>query len=83
MKYVVPSSVRVRQEDFGLLFYDTRSARLTYVRSGRSLVPLPAAPGGSRQLAVAELDVRGRQAVTQLLERLHKKGLLIAAGPAE
>jgi putative mycofactocin binding protein MftB len=39
--YLVPDWVRVRQEDFGLLFYDTRSTRLTFVRSGGSLVPPP------------------------------------------
>jgi hypothetical protein len=39
--YLVPDHVRVRQEDFGLLFYDTRSTRLTFVRSGDRLVPPP------------------------------------------
>ncbi len=36
--YLVPEWVRVRSEDFGLLFYDTRSTRLTFVRSGDRLV---------------------------------------------
>ena len=39
--YLVPDWVRVRAEDFGLLFYDTRSTRLTFVRSGDRLVPPP------------------------------------------
>jgi hypothetical protein len=39
--YRVPDWVRVRPEDFGLLFYDTRSTRLTFVRSGDKLVPPP------------------------------------------
>ena len=39
--YLVPDWVRVRQEDFGLLFYDSRSTRLKFVRSGDRLVPPP------------------------------------------
>ena len=40
-EYVVPDWIRVRRESFGLLFYDTRSTRLTFVRCGESLVPPP------------------------------------------
>jgi len=46
---VVPDWVRVRKEDFGLLFYDTRSTRLTFVRSGDALEPPPFV-GGDRRL---------------------------------
>ena len=49
--YLVPDWVRVRAEDFGLLFYDTRSTRLTFVRSGDALVPAALhrrAPGAER-----------------------------------
>ena len=47
----MPAWVRVRREDFGLLFYDTRSTRLTYVRSGESLTPPPFV-GARRTLTV-------------------------------
>ena len=40
-EYLVPEWVRVRRESFGLLFYDTRSTKLTFVRSGGSLTPPP------------------------------------------
>jgi putative mycofactocin binding protein MftB len=76
-EYLVPAWVRVRREDFGLLFYDTRSTRLTYVRSGESLTPPPfvsawrtlAIEAGEKQLSVALL---------KLLDDLVAKGLLVA-----
>jgi putative mycofactocin binding protein MftB len=76
--YVVPEWVRVRSESFGLLFYDTRSTRLTYVRSGDSLVA-PAFAGRSRALAFAPGASARRPAVHRLLDDLVRKGLLLAA----
>jgi hypothetical protein len=73
----------VRREHFGLLFYDTRSARLTYVASGDSLIPAPGDLSGPREIAVAELESPSTQAVTRLLEELMAKGVVVAAGPAE
>jgi putative mycofactocin binding protein MftB len=76
--YAVPGWVRVRAESFGLLFYDTRSTRLTYVRSGDDLVAPPFA-GGRRALAFA-LGARARRpALCRLLEDLAEKGLLVVA----
>jgi putative mycofactocin binding protein MftB len=48
---LVPPWVRVRREDFGLLFYDTRSTRLTFVRSGDRL-EAPPFTGADRLLRV-------------------------------
>jgi putative mycofactocin binding protein MftB len=80
--YLVPDWVRVRSEDFGLLFYDTRSTRLTFVRSGDRLVP-PPFTGSPRVLSVYTDGGGGASpsgaALSRLLEHLVAKGLLDAA----
>lgn len=89
--YAVPEWVRVRREDFGLLFYDTQSARLTFVRSGDKLVP-PSFTGPRRVLGVRSRedgvsgpggDDRpgpglGDPALSQLLDSLAARGLIFA-----
>lgn len=94
IEYLVPDWVRVRRESFGLLFYDTRSTRLTFVRSGDALEP-PAFVGGDRRLRVVMAEqgptatqgvatvaawgaVADRAALTRLLSDLVTKGLLVA-----
>ena len=92
--YLVPDWVRVRREDFGLLFYDTRSTRLTFVRSGDRLVapPFTGSPrflgvGAGGEGASGEAPAgagpsgagRGGAALAHLLEDLVAKGLLVAA----
>ncbi len=76
-EYLVPEWVRVRQESFGLLFYDTRSTKLTYVRSGDSLVAPPFT--GPRRV----LGMDGREcvppALSRLLQDLVSKGLVVVA----
>ncbi|MFH1833766.1 MAG: mycofactocin biosynthesis chaperone MftB [bacterium] len=79
-EYLVPDWVRVRREDFGLLFYDTRSTRLTFVRSGDSLAPPPFI-GPRRVLRVRPLDEGRRPAVSRLLRNLVAKGLIVAVAP--
>ena len=77
----------MRQEDFGLLFYDTRSTRLTFVRSGDRLVP-PPFTGARRELRFAPRRRRpaGRRGAAdaarspRLLDGLVAKGLLVV-GP--
>jgi len=75
--YLVPDSVRVRRESFGLLFYDTRSTRLTYVRSGDSLDP-PLFTGPRRRLNVTAPG-GVTPALSRVLEDLVKKGLVVEA----
>ena len=77
IEYLIPDWVRVRTESFGLLFYDTRSTRLTYVRSGESLAP-PAFRGGRRTLTLSGSG-RPTAAVSRLLDGLVAKGLLVVA----
>jgi putative mycofactocin binding protein MftB len=75
--YLVPDWVRVRRESFGLLFYDTRSTRLTFVRSGESLEP-PPFTGFRRRLAItAPCGVS--PALSCLLRDLVAKGLVVVA----
>ncbi len=84
--YLVPDWVRVRREDFGLLFYDTRSTRLTFVRSGDRLVP-PPFTGARRVLRVRRRRVRdgcaparGPSARSRVFSTIWwRKGLLVAA----
>jgi len=78
--YVAPPWVRVRQEEFGLLFYDTRDTKLTFVRSGFSLAA-PSFSGQERRLGV-RCEGEGRErAVGRLLEKLEAKGLVVAVEP--
>jgi putative mycofactocin binding protein MftB len=76
-EYLIPEWVRVRPESFGLLFYDTRSTRLTFVRSGASLVA-PPFTGPRRVLGVTASDA-ATPALSRLLQDLEAKGLLVAA----
>ena len=75
--YLVPDWVRVRRESFGLLFYDTRSTRLTFVRSGDALTP-PPFTGSHRVLRVSPLEADRRPTVSRLLKSLASKGLIVA-----
>ena len=76
-RYVVPGTVRVRPEDFGLLFYDTRTTHLTFVRSGERLSVGPGAPGEERELLLARRD-GPHDATARLLRTLREKGLIRA-----
>jgi putative mycofactocin binding protein MftB len=76
-EYLVPEWVRVRRESFGLLFYDTRSTRLTFVRSGDSLVAPPFT--GPRRLLGVDRREGTEPGLSRLLEDLEAKGLLVAA----
>lgn len=74
---MVPDWVRVRRESFGLLFYDTRSTRLTFVRSGDS-IDAPPFTGPRRVLTIGPAQSGRRGALVRLLEDLTAKGLLVA-----
>jgi putative mycofactocin binding protein MftB len=77
LRYVVPGAVRARREDFGLLFYDTRTTKLTFVRSGERLALAPRSPAGERELLLR--GEGGRDAsLTRLLQTLLEKGLVRA-----
>ena len=67
----------MRREDFGLLFYDARSTKLTFVRSGESL-SAPPFTGTRRVLGVQPTEEAGSGTVSNLIEDLIAKGLIIA-----
>jgi putative mycofactocin binding protein MftB len=69
--------VRVREEDFGLLFYDTRSTRLTFVRSGCDLIA-PSFTGSRRILGVHGSADGPSPVISRLLQSLLSKGLIVA-----
>jgi putative mycofactocin binding protein MftB len=75
--YVVPEWVRVRRESFGLLFYDTRSTRLTFVRSGDGL-DAPPFTGARRVLGLGTRD-GVPPGLSRLLRDLEAKGLVVVA----
>lgn len=76
MSYRLSSGVRARKEGFGLLFYDSRDARLTFVRSGTLLSIDPAVAGG-RLSAAAGGDGTDQAKVHRILARLLEKGLIV------
>jgi putative mycofactocin binding protein MftB len=71
---------RVRQEEFGLLFYDTRSTTMTYVRSGDLLVA-PPFDDRTRPLGTRVHSVEDEARLGRVLEQLEGKGLVVAAEP--
>ncbi len=77
-EYLVPDWVRVREEDFGLLFYDTRSTRLTFVRSARYLVA-PPFTGPRHVVGVPGFKGDRLPTIDRLLQILLAKGLIVAA----
>jgi putative mycofactocin binding protein MftB len=73
--YAVAPGIRARKESFGLLFYNTENARLTFVRS-RELLLLAGDPAhgcilGAQARCQAEA-AQGRR----ILDALRKKGLI-------
>jgi putative mycofactocin binding protein MftB len=73
--YAVAPGIRARKESFGLLFYNTENARLTFVRS-RELLLLAGDPvHGSILSAQARCQAEAARA-RRILDALRKKGLI-------
>jgi len=75
--YAISRAVRVREEAFGLLFYDTGESRLTFVRSGE-LLQIKIQPDGSKTIS-ADMTPQTRAKVRRLLDNLIKKRLICAS----
>ncbi len=75
MIYHLSTGVRARKESFGLLFYNSGDARLTFVRSGALLRVEPRATGH----VVKVSDEGGAVAAkaSRILATLVKKGLIV------
>jgi putative mycofactocin binding protein MftB len=74
LRYTVPQHVRVRKEAFGLLFYNTEDARLTFVKSG-DFLQIQALPNREKRI-VAGLKPQTQVRVKKLLDHLSKKRLI-------
>jgi len=72
---VVSPLVRVRKESFGLLFYNTKDTRLTFVKSRDLLQVLSLANG--EKLITASPGSAAQAKVKKLLDDLVVKGLIV------
>ncbi len=73
--YCLSPGVRARKEGFGLLFYSSKDAKLTFVKSG-GLLRIDPGPRGERLLAMSgEAGAEGK--VVRLLDVLSRKGLIV------
>jgi putative mycofactocin binding protein MftB len=79
-QFRTPDWIRVRPEGFGLLFYDTRSTRLTFVRSDGLLERRHCTMGG-QPLTLVEAVTSDDARVDRVLQKLVDKGLLVAVPP--
>jgi putative mycofactocin binding protein MftB len=77
-KYVVHPAVRVRNEDFGLLFYNSADTRLTFVKCGTSIQLTPTNDGVTR-LKISCGNERDKEKTWTILQHLATKGLIIEA----
>jgi putative mycofactocin binding protein MftB len=72
--FILPGGVRARREAFGLLFYNSSDAMLTFVRSG-DLLDVEKAGGFSRLRVTCANPREG--ALRRALALLLKKGLIL------
>ena len=73
-RYAISPPVRVRKEDFGLLFYDTENSRLTFVKSG-DLLQIKVLSHGAKGITVS-MKPEAQLRVRKLLDQLLKKRLI-------
>ncbi|WP_025321420.1 mycofactocin biosynthesis chaperone MftB [Deferrisoma camini] len=74
--HVLHPSCRVRQEAFGLLFYDMRGPRLLFARTGDLLDAGVIARGLPVEQALRARDPSSRAAAERLILHLVEKGFL-------
>jgi putative mycofactocin binding protein MftB len=77
--YGLCPGVRVRREAFGLLFYNSRYNKLTFVKSGSSIEPV-CAPTGDIELSILCKNEAEIHRVKHLLRELMKKGIVVEQG---
>jgi len=70
----IASSVRVREEAFGLLFYNTEESRLTFVKSG-DLLRIKTLSNGEKAIMAAVKPEAGIKA-RRLFDHLFQKRLI-------
>jgi putative mycofactocin binding protein MftB len=74
--YRLSPGARARKESFGLLFYDSGDAKLTFVRSG-GLLELDRDDAGHGLLKVSDGKCSEAAKVDRILATLLKKGLIV------
>jgi putative mycofactocin binding protein MftB len=77
--YHLSPGVRVRKEDFGLLFYNSRNTNLTFVKSGDWL-EIACGPPEDDRLTVHAASSAEEARVERLIEALKRKGLVVEKG---
>jgi putative mycofactocin binding protein MftB len=70
------AGVRVRQEDFGLIFYDAKKSDICLVKSGDLISPLNLNGTCTREYLVSKQPEIKQKSVLALLESLRQKGLI-------
>jgi len=75
-KYFLSPGVRARRERFGLLFYNNRDAKLTFLKSG-DLLDVVSDTQSSYRLTIDNKDGKGEGKIGRLLELLLKRGLIV------
>lgn len=78
-RYRLSPGVRARKERFGLLFYNSGNARLTFVKSGESFDIVPDSECGFRLMVCS--DNEGREQIERTLEALLRRGLIVETRP--
>lgn len=76
--YHLSPGVRVRRETFGLLFYNSRDTRLTFIRSG-DLLDIAFISRRSRGIVICGHLKKREAKVQRVLEILLTKGLIVDA----
>jgi putative mycofactocin binding protein MftB len=74
--YQLAPGVRARKEKFGLLFYNSRDAKLTFLKSG-DLFDVVCDPPGSFRLSIDCNNSDGAGKIKRLLELLLNRGLVV------
>ncbi len=77
--YCLSPGVRARREEFGLLFYNSRDAKLTFVKSGGLLRVEPGEHGMRLLELTGDGGAEGR--ADRLLAALARKGLIFELRP--
>ena len=76
--YHLSPGVRVRRETFGLLFYNSRDTRLTFIRSG-DLLDIAFISRRSSGIAIRGYSRESTAKARRVLEILLTKGLIVDA----
>jgi putative mycofactocin binding protein MftB len=75
-RYVLHPDCRVRQEKFGLLFYDLKGPKLLFAETGDLLAPEFFRGGGDMETALAGRSCAEQARVERLLQSLSAKGFI-------